>query len=185
MAAHPLRSASSTAARFALDRLEHVREGARVSHLQPRILCLGGVGRSMTKQDVRQLVRHHADDLGFRRRRVEHAAVHEHRPAGQRKGIDLFEVHRRERILVDRLLEFWRRRATSCSGLYLFLGSLIAVCASPLSDDAHRISVRNTTRTEGVVVAILGLLRVSGRHVTRRAASDECGGDPETERGEQ
>jgi hypothetical protein len=108
MAAHPLRSASSTAARFALDRLEHVREGARVSHLQPRILCLGGVGRSMTKQDVRQLVRHHADDLGFRRRRVEHAALHEHRPARQRKGIDLLEVHRRERILVDRLVEFRR-----------------------------------------------------------------------------
>lgn len=44
----------------------------------------------MSKQHVRQLVRHDADDFSFGGG-VEHAAVDEHRPAGERKGIDLFQ----------------------------------------------------------------------------------------------
>ena len=73
----------------------------KLTELQPRVLCLGGIGGAMAKQHVRQLVRHHSDDLALGRCRVEHAAVHEHRPARKRKGIDLFQVHRRERVLVD------------------------------------------------------------------------------------
>ncbi len=80
-----------------------------LTELQPGVLRLRGVGRAVPQQHVRQLVRHHADDLAFGRGRVEHAAVHEHRPARQRKRVDLLQVHRRERILVDRLLELRRR----------------------------------------------------------------------------
>ena len=81
-----------------------------LTELQPGILRLRRVGRAVPQQHVRQLVRHHADDFAFRRRRVEHAAVDEHRAARQRERVDLFQVHRRERILVDRLLELRRRR---------------------------------------------------------------------------
>ena len=43
-------------------------------------------------------------------RRVEHAALHEHRSARQRERVDVFQVHGRERVLEDRLLQFRRRR---------------------------------------------------------------------------
>ena len=55
-------------------------------------------------------MRHHARDFRFFGRRVEHAALHEHRSARQRERVDVFQVHRRERVLVDRLLQFRRRR---------------------------------------------------------------------------
>jgi hypothetical protein len=35
----------------------------------------------------------------------------EHRPAGQREGVDFLQVDRRERVLVDRLLQLRRRRS--------------------------------------------------------------------------
>ncbi len=75
-----------------------------LAKLQPGILRFRCIGRPMPQQHVRQLVRHDAGDLAFSCSGVEHAAVHEHRTAGQREGIDLFQVHRRERVLVDRLL---------------------------------------------------------------------------------
>ena len=58
-----------------------------------------------------ELVRHDADHFALGRRRIEHAAVDEHRSARQREGVDLLQVHRRERILVDRLLELGRRHS--------------------------------------------------------------------------
>ena len=78
-------------------------DAGELAELQPGILRLRRIGRSVSKQDVRQLVRHDADDLAFGRGRVEHAAVDEHRSARQRERIDLFQVDRRERILVDRI----------------------------------------------------------------------------------
>jgi hypothetical protein len=62
----------------------------------------------MPKQHVGELVGHHAGHFRFRGRRLEHAAVDEHRPARQRERVDLFQIHRRERVLVDRVLEFGR-----------------------------------------------------------------------------
>jgi hypothetical protein len=55
-------------------------------------------------------VSHHARDFRFFGRRVEHAALHEHRSVRQRERVDVFQIHRRERVLVDRLLQFRRRR---------------------------------------------------------------------------
>ena len=43
-------------------------------------------------------------------RRLEHAAVDEHRSARQREGVDLLQVHRRERVLEHRLVQLRRRR---------------------------------------------------------------------------
>ena len=62
------------------------------------VLGLGRVRGAVAQEDMAQLVRHHADDFSFARRRFEHAAVDEHRPAGQCERVDLFEVHRRERV---------------------------------------------------------------------------------------
>ena len=79
--------------------------------LQPRILRLRRVRRAVAQQDVRQLVRHHASDFAFRRRRVEHAPLNEHRPARERERVDLLQVHRRERVPIHRLVQFRRRRS--------------------------------------------------------------------------
>jgi hypothetical protein len=38
----------------------------------------------------------------------KHAPVNEHRPTRERKRVDLFQVHRRERVLVDGLFELGR-----------------------------------------------------------------------------
>ena len=63
----------------------------------------------MPQEDVRQFVRHDAGDFALACRRVEHAAMDEHRPAGQREGVDLLQVDWRERVFVDRLLQLrWR-----------------------------------------------------------------------------
>ena len=74
------------------------------------VLGLGRVRGAVAQQHVAQLVRHHADDFAFARRCLEHAAVDEHRAAGQRERVDLFEVHRRERVLEDGVVQFGRRR---------------------------------------------------------------------------
>ena len=65
--------------------------------LQPRILRLRRIRRSVAQQDVGQLVGHHANHLAFRGGRGEHAPLHEHRPARERERVDLLQVHRRER----------------------------------------------------------------------------------------
>ena len=67
----------------------------------------------MPEQHVRELVRHHADHLTFACRGLEHAAVDEHRPAGQRERVDVLQVHRREGVLERLLLEVRGRAATS------------------------------------------------------------------------
>jgi hypothetical protein len=54
----------------------------------------------MAKQHVRQFVRHHPGNLALGSSRLEHAAMDEHRPARERECVDLFQVHRRERVLV-------------------------------------------------------------------------------------
>ena len=79
-----------------------------LAELQPGILRLGGIGRSVAKQHVGQLVRHHAGDLALSGCRIEHATVNEHRSARQGKRVDLLQVHGRERVLVDGLLQFGR-----------------------------------------------------------------------------
>jgi hypothetical protein len=71
--------------------------------------CARGVGVPY-RNSTCELVGHHAGDFAFSRRRVEHAAVDVHRPAGQRERVDLFQVHRREGVLVDLLVELRRRR---------------------------------------------------------------------------
>ena len=55
--------------------------------------------RPMTEDDVAQLVRHHPRDFAVGVRRLDHAAVDEHRTAWQREGVDLFDVHDFERVL--------------------------------------------------------------------------------------
>ena len=69
---------------------------SELPELQPGILRLGRVGGAVPKQDVGELVRHHPHDLTLARRSVEHATVHEHRSARKRKGVDLFQIDRRE-----------------------------------------------------------------------------------------
>src|SRR6185436_16831890 len=81
---------------------------SELTELQPWVLRLRRVGRSMAQQNVGQLVGHDSYDLALGCRRVEHAAVHEHRSAGKSKSVDFLQVHWRERVLVDWLLEFGR-----------------------------------------------------------------------------
>jgi hypothetical protein len=59
----------------------------------------------VAQQDVTELVRHDAGHLAFGGGRVEHAAVDEHRPAGEREGVDVLEVDGGERILERVVLE--------------------------------------------------------------------------------
>ena len=65
-------------------------DAGNLAELQPGILRLRRIGRSMPQQHVRQLVRHDADDLAFGCRGVEHAAVDEHRPPGSAKALISF-----------------------------------------------------------------------------------------------
>jgi hypothetical protein len=60
----------------------------------------------MSQQNVREFVCHHAHDFTLGGGGVEHAALDEHRSARQRKRVDLLQVHWRERILEDGLLQF-------------------------------------------------------------------------------
>ncbi len=53
---------------------------------------LGGLGRAVPQRDVAQLVGHHAGDLAFGVRRLDHAAIDVHRSARQRERVDLAHV---------------------------------------------------------------------------------------------
>ncbi len=58
-------------------------------------LILAGRGclrRAMPQRHVADLVRQHARHLPFRLGLLDHAAVRVHRPAGQRKGVDLAQI---------------------------------------------------------------------------------------------
>ena len=73
-------------------------DGAR--HLSDLVLAgLAGLGGAVTEQDVTHLVCHHADHLALAVGRLDHPAVHEHRPARQGKGVDLAYVHGFEGVL--------------------------------------------------------------------------------------
>src|SRR5205085_1943788 len=61
------------------------------------------LGRTVPECDVADLVGHHPRDLAFTVRRLEHAAVDEHRSAGQREGVDLADVDPFERVLEFRM----------------------------------------------------------------------------------
>ena len=73
-----------------------------------RVLGLGRVGGAVPQQDVRQLVGHHAGHLALGRRRFDHAAIHEHRPARQGEGVDVLEVDGLERVLELGVVELGR-----------------------------------------------------------------------------
>jgi hypothetical protein len=104
-----LRALRNHRARRAAD--DGAADGAgHLAELEPRVLRFRHVRGAMPQQHVRQLVRHHADHFAFRRRRLEHAAVDEHRSAGQRESVDLFQIQRRERILVTLVIQLRRRR---------------------------------------------------------------------------
>ncbi len=117
-----------------------------LAELQPRVLCLRRIGRAVAEQHVRQLVRHDPDDLGLDRRGVEHPAVDEHRAARKGEGIDLLQVHGRERVLVDGLLQFRRctlhqaiaeHRQIPGDGLVLDDGILLTNFGGGLSSKLH------------------------------------------------
>ena len=66
---------------------------------------------AVAQRDVAQLVRHHAGDFAFGVRRFDHAAVDEHRSAGQRERVDLSHVDRLERVAELGMPEIrWNRR---------------------------------------------------------------------------
>ena len=75
------------------------------AELNPRALRLGDVRGAVTEEHVGELVRHHARHFTFEAGGVDHAAVDEHRPAGQGEGVDLTKVHAGERILVGRMVQ--------------------------------------------------------------------------------
>ena len=53
---------------------------------------LGGLRRAVPQRDVAELVGHHAGDLAFGLRRLDHAAIEVHRSARQRERVDLAHV---------------------------------------------------------------------------------------------
>ena len=65
---------------------------------------LGRLGRAVPQRDVAELVRHDAGDLAFGLRRLDHAAIDEHRSAGQRERVDLADVDDLERVAEPRVL---------------------------------------------------------------------------------
>src|SRR5215813_429787 len=71
-------------------------------------LCLGGLRRSMPKRDVAYFVRHHSCHLAFVLRGLNHPAIHVHRPARQRKRIDLLGVDDLEGVAKFGMLKFRR-----------------------------------------------------------------------------
>ena len=66
---------------------------------------LAGLRGAVPKNDVTELVRHHAGDFTLGGRRFDHAAVDEHRSARERKGVDFAHVDRLERVLEFRMAE--------------------------------------------------------------------------------
>ena len=68
-------------------------------------LCLCGLQRPVAQDHVAQLVRHDAGHFIVGARRLQHAAVEEHRAARQREGVDLSQVDDVERVSERRLLE--------------------------------------------------------------------------------
>jgi hypothetical protein len=85
---------------------QHLAEAAaedRAGNLADRradrpLLARGRLGGAVTQRHVRNLVRHHAGHLGFRLRLLDHAAIEEHRSAGQGERVDLLLVHDVERV---------------------------------------------------------------------------------------
>ena len=76
------------------DRAQHL-PGERA---ELELLARGRLRGAVPQHDVRELVRHDAGDLAFRLRRLNHAAVQEHRPARQREGVDVAEIDDVERV---------------------------------------------------------------------------------------
>jgi hypothetical protein len=71
-------------------------------------LLFGRVGGAVTKQHVCELVRHHARHFAFTLRRFDHAAIDEHRAAGERKRVDVLQVYRRKRIFERVVIQLGR-----------------------------------------------------------------------------
>ena len=86
------------------DRAEHLAgERAKL-----KLLAFRRLHRAVTQDHVRQLVRHDPGNFPFRARRLNHAAIQEHRPAGQGERVDLTQVHDLERVPELRLTELAR-----------------------------------------------------------------------------
>ena len=68
------------------------------------LLRLGGLRCDVAKGHVAHLVRHDAGHLALGVRGLDHAAVEEHRPAGQREGVDVACVNHVERVAELRVL---------------------------------------------------------------------------------
>jgi hypothetical protein len=73
-------------------------------------LRLGRLRGPVAERDVRDLVRHDAGDLAFLLRRFNHAAMEEHRPAGQRERVDLGLVDDLEAVAEFGVLKLTRNR---------------------------------------------------------------------------
>ena len=69
---------------------------------------LAGLRGAVPKNDVTELVRHHARDFTLRCRRLDHAAVDEHRSARERKGIDFAHIDCLEGVLEFRVAQILR-----------------------------------------------------------------------------
>ncbi len=101
-----LRSLRNDLAQAAADHGSGNRAGQRADL---KALRLRGVGSAVAQQHVRELVRHYAGNFALGRRRFDHPAVDEHRPAGQRERVDVLEIHRGERVLERRVVQLARR----------------------------------------------------------------------------
>ena len=77
--------------------------GEHLTQSASEFLSLGRLCRPVPQDDVRDLVPHHARDLGFRPGRFDHAAVQEHRSAGQRERVDLAKIDDVEAVAEFRL----------------------------------------------------------------------------------
>ena len=75
--------------------------------------CPWSPARCLPQRHVGDLVRHDARHLAFGLRRFDHAAVKEHRPARQRKRVDLLLIDDLEGVAELRVLELARNRPTS------------------------------------------------------------------------
>ena len=100
-----MRSLRDDAAGAAADnRPEHLTgDGADL-----KLLPLRRLRGSMPENHVAQLVRHDACHFCVGARRFNHPAMQEHRPAGQRESIDLFEIDHVEAVPERRLLQVIR-----------------------------------------------------------------------------
>ena len=70
-----------------------------------KLLSLRRLHGSVAENHVAQLVRHDACHFGVGARRFDHPAVEKHRAAGEREGIDLFEIDDVEAVAERRLLQ--------------------------------------------------------------------------------